>query len=201
MDAIVGVVVEILESDGYDAVQLREVARRAHVSLATIYKRFPTRDELIVTAVEHWMAANSYTGLAPPAADESLYDGLMRVFRYVFEPWERSPRMLEAFHRACTGPGRDRLELQGASAIFPVAFAVLEGADPAYVDDIESVLTNMVHALIGRFADGTLSITAILPTLERAVYRLVANNEPEATAVRVGRIERLGRAELRPHRT
>ena len=35
-----------------------------------------------------------------------VYDGLMRGLRYVFEPWERNPRMLEAYHRARTGPGR-----------------------------------------------------------------------------------------------
>ena len=37
-DVIVGVVQELLESGGYDGVQLREVARRARVSLSTIYR-------------------------------------------------------------------------------------------------------------------------------------------------------------------
>lgn len=186
-------VVELLTSGGYDAVQLREVARQARVSLATIYKLFPTRDELIVTALEHWMATHTYADLAPPATNETLQAGLMRVFRYVFEPWERSPRMLEAFHRAArTGEGRERLDLQGMNAIEPVARAVLEGADPAYVDDIDIVLTNMAYALIGRFVDGTLDVTDILPMLERVVFRLTANNEPAATAVLAHR-ERLSR--------
>ncbi len=34
-DRLLAVVVEILETEGYDAVQLREVARRARSSLAT----------------------------------------------------------------------------------------------------------------------------------------------------------------------
>ena len=55
-DAIVAVVQELLETGGYDAVQLREVARRARVSLATIYRLFPTRDELIVISLERWMS-------------------------------------------------------------------------------------------------------------------------------------------------
>jgi AcrR family transcriptional regulator len=41
-EAVVQVVVELLESEGYDAVQVRTVARRARVSLATMYKFFPT---------------------------------------------------------------------------------------------------------------------------------------------------------------
>lgn len=186
-DVIMREVLDLLKSGGYDAVQLREVARRAHVSLATIYKLFPTRDELIVTAMEQWMAVNSYAELAPPARDESLRDGLMRVFRYVFEPWERNPRMLAAYHRARTGPGGERLELQGMEAIELVARAVLEGGAPDYVRDVEIILTNMAYAVIGRAADGQLEPAAILPTLERAVFRLTANNEPAAAAARIQR--------------
>jgi len=183
-DAIVAVVQDLLESDGYDAVQLREVARRARVSLATIYRLFSSRDALIVTSIERWMSTNSYAELAPPAADESLYDGLMRGLRYVFEPWERNPRMLEAYHHARTGPGGKRLDRQGMQAIMPNAAALLEHADPEYAHDLDLILRNMAYAVIGRFAAGTLDITAILPTLERAVFRLTANNEIAARDAR-----------------
>src|SRR4051812_31314506 len=40
-DAIVDATIELIVSEGYDAVSLSEVARRARVSLATIYKLFP----------------------------------------------------------------------------------------------------------------------------------------------------------------
>jgi TetR/AcrR family transcriptional regulator, cholesterol catabolism regulator len=183
-DVIVSVVQDLLETGGYDEVQLREVARRARVSLATIYRLFPTRAELIVTAIEQWMSTNSYAELAPPTADESLYDGLMRGLRYVFEPWERNPRMLEAYHHARTGPGGKRLDVQGMRAIMPNAAALLEHADPEYAKDLDLILRNMAYAVIGRFAAGTLDITAILPTLERAVYRLTADNETLALAAR-----------------
>ena len=54
-DRILDIVAELLETEGYDAVQLREVARRARTSLATIYKRYSTRDELILAALQSWM--------------------------------------------------------------------------------------------------------------------------------------------------
>ncbi|MFQ6226507.1 TetR/AcrR family transcriptional regulator [Nocardia sp. NPDC002869] len=57
-------VVEIIEADGYDAVQLRTVAKRARVSLTTVYSLYSSRDELIVAAVAAWMAAHSYDELA-----------------------------------------------------------------------------------------------------------------------------------------
>ena len=183
-NTVISVVLKLLETRGCDAVHLREVARRARVSLATIYEQFPTRDELIVTAMERWMVVNAYAELTPPAPDESLYDGLMRQFRYVFEPWERSPRMLEAYHRARSLSGGERLTLQSMNAIEPIVDAVLEGVDPDYQADITLILENMAYAVIGRFADGDIDISDILPTLERAVYRLTANNELSAKAAR-----------------
>ena len=62
---ILGAVAAMLETDGYDAVQLREVARRAKTSLATIYKRYPTRDELILAALEAWLEEHRYAGITP----------------------------------------------------------------------------------------------------------------------------------------
>ncbi|OHV56348.1 TetR family transcriptional regulator [Pseudofrankia sp. BMG5.36] len=181
-DVIVDVVLALLESEGYDAVQLRAVARQAHVSLATIYKLFPTRDELMVTAVERWMAKNGCAPVPPPPPDETLYDGLMRVFRHVFEPWERSPRMLEAYHRARMTPGGERLERQTAAIIEPAGQAVLAAGEPGYVEDVALILTNVAYAVVARSAAGELDNTAILPALERAAYRLTANNEPAARA-------------------
>ena len=188
-EEIVAVVQGLLEAGGYEAVHLRDVARRASVSLATIYRFFPTRDLLIVTAIEQWMSAGSYADLAPPEPGESLYDGLMRGLRYVFEPWERSPRMLEAYHRARSGPGGQRLDAQGMAAIMPLARAALAEADPEYAHDIDVILRNMAYAVIGRFASGTLDITAILPTLERAVFRLTADNETAAIEARARRVQ------------
>ncbi len=186
---IVDAVLELLQSDGYDAVQLREVARRAHVSLATVYKLFPTRDVLIVAALEYWMASNAYPDIEPPMPGETLHDGLMRILRHVFEPWERNPRMLEAFHRARTEPGGPRLDAQGFEAVLPVAARIFGGADPEYVEDVGLVLVNMAFALIGQVADGTLEITEMLPILDRVLRRLTGNNEPAARAAVQGRDE------------
>lgn len=194
---IIDVVRALLESDGYDAVQLREVARRARVSLSTIYKVFPTRDELIVSAIERWMEENIYVPMESPPPGETVYAGLMRVTRHVFEPWERHPIMLEAYHRARIGPGSERLDNHGLDAVLPIAAAVLGGADPQYLQDIAVVLSNMTFSLLGQCADGTLEVAQVLPMLERAVYRLTANNEPDATAA-VQRRESMAAPQLGP---
>ncbi|QLY34673.1 TetR/AcrR family transcriptional regulator [Nocardia huaxiensis] len=182
-----------LDSEGYDAIQLREIARRAKVSLATIYKHFPTRDLLVVAAIEVWMAANTYAELEPPDPREPLCDGLIRLMRHVFRPWEQHPAMLTAYHRARSGPGGQRLDNQGLDAVVPVAAQVVAGADPAYVEDIASVLSNMAYSLLGQCADGTRTVADILPILERAAVRLTSNNAADAAAVLAHRQPRNGR--------
>jgi AcrR family transcriptional regulator len=174
-DAIIDVVIDLLESEGYDAVQVRTVARRAQVSLATMYKLFGTRDELIVAALERWLDANAYGPLTMPEPDESPYETLARVLRTVFEPWEQHPRVVEAYHRARSGPGGERLDLHGLAMVHPIVKAALPDADPQYVSDIELIHGYVVRGAIARFADGEIAVTDILPILERALFLLTTD--------------------------
>jgi AcrR family transcriptional regulator len=177
-DRILDIVVEMLETEGYDAVQLREVARRARTSLATIYKRYGTRDELILAALDCWMEENRYSGLTEPHdTDESLYAGLMRVLRTIFEPWERHPAMLNAYFRARSGPGGQKLIRRGFDAVVPAVMDVLSDADPAFIQDMDAIVSNVAYGLLGRFAAGEIEITDILPSLDRAVRHVASGYE------------------------
>jgi TetR/AcrR family transcriptional regulator, cholesterol catabolism regulator len=184
-DPIIEIVVELLDTQGYEAVQLREVARRARVSLATIYKRYATRDELIVAALEWWMDTNRYANLPSPAAGasgESLYSDLMAVFRTILEPWERHPMMLRSYFRARSGPGGERLIHRGVDAVVPVAKSITAQVDSVYAKDLELILTGVVFGFLGRFAQGEIEVTEIVPGIERAVYWLTAAYEPRVVA-------------------
>jgi TetR/AcrR family transcriptional regulator, cholesterol catabolism regulator len=181
-DRILDIVVELLETEGYDAVQLREVARRARTSLATIYKRYGTRDELILSALDSWMEENRYAGLTKPHdPDESLYVGLMRVLRTIFEPWETHPAMLNAYFRARTAPGGKKLIRRGFDAVVPAVMDVLADADPEFIQDMDAIVSNVAYGLLGRFAAGEIEITDILPSLDRAVRHVTSGYEaPES---------------------
>ncbi|KGI69194.1 TetR/AcrR family transcriptional regulator [Mycolicibacterium rufum] len=188
-ERLLATVVDILESDGYDAVQLRAVARRARTSLATIYKRYPTRDELIFAALEAWMVENRYAGVVPHARapGESLYAALMQLFRRIFEPWERHPRMLTAFYRVRSSPGGKRLLDRGLGIVGPAGLELLSGVDDEFIRDFDAIVSSVVYGLLGRFATGEIAITDILPTLDRTVYWLTRGYEADekATAVAV----------------
>ena len=173
-DRILDIVAEILETEGYDAVQLREVARRARTSLATIYKRYPTRDELILAALNSWMDEHRYSGLVHQAAapGESVYAGMMRVLRTIFEPWEQHPAMLTAFFRARAAPSGQQIFRRGFDITAPSFLQVLADVDDAFVRDLETILSTVIYGLLGRFAAGEIESTDILPSLDRTVYWL-----------------------------
>jgi len=178
-DRLLGVVVEMLEAEGYDAVQLREVARRARTSLATIYKRFPTRDDLILAALETWMAENRYAGVTRRSltAGSSLYEALMDLLRPIFEPWEQHPAMLIAYFRARSSPSGQKLFRRGLDIVAPAGLELLAGVDDDFVDDLNAVVSSVVYGLLGRFATGEIAVTEILSTLDRTVYWLIAGYE------------------------
>ncbi|MET7769377.1 TetR family transcriptional regulator [Nocardia sp. NPDC005366] len=172
-------VIDILETEGYDAVQVRVVARRARVSLAKIYKLYSTRDELILAALDWWMKENRYAGLptSSPSPGDSLHIALMRVLRPIFEPWERHPGLLVAYFRARSSTGGETLVSHGLDAVVPAAMAVLVDIDAEFIQDLDTILTSLVYGLLGRVARGEIAATAIVPAVDRAVYWLTTGYE------------------------
>lgn len=178
-DRILDIVTHILETKGYDAVQLREVARRAKTSLATIYKRYANRDELIVAALQNWMEENRYSGLTRQSGepDASLYAGMMRVLRTIFQPWEQHPEMLTAYFRARAAPGGQQLVRRGLDIVAPAVFEVLGDVEDSFIADLDAIISSLVYGLLGRFAAGEIAITEILPILDRTVFWLTSGYE------------------------
>jgi len=178
-DAVLDVVVEILETDGYDAVRVRDVARDARVSSKSIYKMFESRDELILCAIERWMATAIYERFPVPEAADSLRDSTIRTLRAVFGPWEAHPRMLEAWYRTRSGAGLQRLTLQGNTAAHRVSESLLERQDPALARDLQEIISNVALGLISRFVNGEISVTEIMPAVERAIVRVTTPEQAD----------------------
>jgi AcrR family transcriptional regulator len=183
-DRIIAVVISMLESGGTAAVELPEVARAAQVSLRTVYQNFGSRQGLILAAVEAWMESQVYRPLVDPAPQEPLCDALIRHYRRIFKPWEKSPKMAEAYMRARLGPGGDRLLIQGRVVSEPLTRSLFENVDPEYAEEVLVILDHVADAAALRFAQGRRPVTDILPTIERVVRFLTANLDSRPPADR-----------------
>lgn len=181
-DQLLDTVVEILEAEGYEAVQLREVARRARSSLATIYRRYPNRDELILAALEYWMQQNRYSGVVvePRQPGASLHDSLMELFRSIFEPWERHPAMLAAYFRVRSSANGQELFRFGLDIVAPAGLEILAGVDDGFVEDFNAIIASLIYGLLGRHSAGEIAVTDILPIIDRTVYWIARGYEENA---------------------
>ena len=172
--AIVDVVIRLLETEGYEAVQVRRVAAEASVSLTTLYKLYGSRDELIIRAMERWMMENAYAGLETLAPAASVHDTLVSVIHTVFARWERQPHMLTAYIRARMSPGGVRLEEQGFGLVEERLDTVFAALGREFVEDLRLIVVHVLLAALERFAAGEIAVTEISAILERTLRRVLA---------------------------
>jgi AcrR family transcriptional regulator len=177
-DAIVAVTLELLREHGYDGLRLDAVAKRARVSLSTIYKEFPSRDELVLGAVTHWMTTRVYEPLPVPEPGAPWHESLTEIFRSIFRPLLEDPAMLTVYVRARSLPSGRRLYEQGAAFVASRVEAAFGNADPAFADGVISIVEDVIYAGLGRFATGTVGVDDFIPRLERAIA-LLARVPPE----------------------
>jgi AcrR family transcriptional regulator len=171
-DAILDVVLHLLEDGGDEGLQLRDVAKQARVSLSTVYKFFPSRDELVIAAVERWMAERVYATLPALAPEQPLADRLTLWFGQLLAPWVEQPHMLRIFIRAALLPGGQRLARQGEELAAGTAAHLFDGYEAHFVGDVAMILTNVVQGLLSRFAIGEIDIDEVSAELERTIHRL-----------------------------
>jgi AcrR family transcriptional regulator len=105
---------ELLDEIGYDHLRVQDVADRAHVGLATIYRRWSTKQELVIAAMSHAKAR-----VVRPKTDDARAD-------------------LEAFLREMTN------DIFGPKSCFVVGFVTALRGDPELGRVFrESLLTEM----------------------------------------------------------
>jgi AcrR family transcriptional regulator len=82
---------ELLRNERADELSVPDVARKAGVSLRTVYRHFPTREDLLRAAVD-WIDERIFG----EARFEETIEDLPKQFRHACERWERQPRLARA---------------------------------------------------------------------------------------------------------
>jgi AcrR family transcriptional regulator len=110
-ERILDVALELASEGGYDAVQMREVADRADVALGTLYRYFPSKVHLLVTAMgrtfsdlQHNASLADHAGSTP---QERVYRVVAAVTRYLAKNRRLSGAMIRALVTADVDAGRE----------------------------------------------------------------------------------------------
>jgi TetR/AcrR family transcriptional regulator, cholesterol catabolism regulator len=85
---------------GYEAVQMRTVAERAEVALGTLYRYFPSKIHLLVSALTLELERTQDKLDHKPVPGETPYDRILYVLSRVTQTMQREPMLTEAMTRA-----------------------------------------------------------------------------------------------------
>jgi len=118
-------VLDLLRSEGYDELRVQDVAQRAGVGLGTIYRRWPTKQALVVDALGagRKIEYEQITDTGDPRTD--LVAMLTAMARSIGEERDvvgflasvrRDPIVAEAFREHAIAPMRERLRALIAAA-------------------------------------------------------------------------------------
>jgi TetR/AcrR family transcriptional regulator, cholesterol catabolism regulator len=97
---ILDATVAMASKGGYDAVQMRAVADRAGVALGTLYRYFPSKIHLLVSALAREFERNQERLGRMPVPGDTPYDRMLYVLGRITQAMQREPMLTEAMTRA-----------------------------------------------------------------------------------------------------
>jgi AcrR family transcriptional regulator len=98
-ERILDATVDLAVQGGYDAVQMRSVAERADVALGTLYRYFPSKVHLLVSALARDLETAAAAESGPPAGPDAAAR-VTELLRSTTARMLEEPRLTEALTRA-----------------------------------------------------------------------------------------------------
>ncbi len=97
---ILDATIALASKGGFDAVQMRAVAERADVALGTLYRYFPSKIHLLVSALAREFEQANANFDRKPIPGDSAPDRVMYVLSRTTRALQRDPNLTEALTRA-----------------------------------------------------------------------------------------------------
>jgi TetR/AcrR family transcriptional regulator, cholesterol catabolism regulator len=97
---ILDATIALASKGGFDAVQMRAVAERADVALGTLYRYFPSKIHLLVSALARQFEETEATLGRKPIPGDSPADRVSWVLSWATRSMQKDPRLTEALTRA-----------------------------------------------------------------------------------------------------
>jgi AcrR family transcriptional regulator len=173
---ILDAAVALASQGGYDAVQMREVADRADVALGTLYRYFPSKVHLLVSAMGRTFAElqESVRTTDPGSIpEERVYRVVAAVTRYLAKNRRLSGAMLRALMIADVDAGREVDAVSNLMVGFITAASHEPGSTPSERD------TLVAHII------GKVWLTDVLTLLSRRMTVSQVLEDLEATIAHV----------------
>jgi AcrR family transcriptional regulator len=177
---------ELGAEGGYDAVQMRDVSITANVALATIYRYFSSKDDLLAAAMTEWTARLRGRVAQSPPRGETRVEQMIDVLSRACRAMERQPKLSEALVRALssadTGVRESGADVQ--RQIASMGDQILADFDPQVRADILAAIGHVWYSTLVSWANGRRDFPSVTTELERAARVLITPYEQQIAAAR-----------------
>ncbi len=167
---------------GFDAVQMRAVAESADVALGTLYRYFPSKIHLLVSALANRFEAAQVVLDRKPIPGDTAEERVMHVLRGTTRGLQREPQLTEALTRAfmfADASVASEIRVVGMQ-ITTMLTQAMKGAahvpgEPPTEDDIAvaRVISDVWLASLVAWVTGRASADDVASSLEKAVHLLL----------------------------
>ena len=179
---ILDATVTLARQGGFDAVQMRAVAESADVALGTLYRYFPSKIHLLVSALANQFESAQAALDRKPIPGDTAEERVLHVLRGTTRALQREPQLTEALTRAfmfADASVATEIRLVGAQLASMLTKA-MEGEahvedEPPSEDDvaIARVITDVWLARLVAWVTGRASADDVATSLQKAVHLLL----------------------------
>ncbi|HOT79387.1 MAG TPA: TetR family transcriptional regulator [Microthrixaceae bacterium] len=167
---IVDAALELLQDRPYDQIQMRDVAEGAGVALGTLYRYFPSKEQLFAHVLVEW-SRRFEPGRRRGPAPETDADRLVAVLRAAARAFERHPNFFQliALLEVISDPDVAEPFHEYSGAFSTALSDALHDVDPSDVVVISTMSSALIGTLLRSWWLGRISMRSVYDQLDRSV--------------------------------
>lgn len=179
---ILDATIALASGGGFDAVQMRTVAERADVALGTLYRYFPSKIHLLVSALAREFEQVQATYDRKPIPGDTAQDRVLHVLGRATQSLQRDPNLTEALTRAfvfADASVADEIHVVGTQVVRMLLRAMHEPdlrPSPEPTEEqiaIARVIADVWFARLVQWVTGRASAVDVADSIEVAVRLLL----------------------------
>lgn len=164
IEEVIGLIGEV----GADAVQMRDVAQRSGVALATVYRYFSSKENLLAAALEDWQKRLTRRVQSGGSSGTDPLPGVLDYLQRAQRAFARNPQMTALMLQMMTStdpevqPTIDQMQLNNIELFN----RLLEGLAPEAISNVSFGLNTALSGALGGLLAGRLTLEDSLAHVE-----------------------------------
>jgi len=174
---VIDAAMELGLEGGYEAVQMRDVAARAHVAMGTVYRYFSSKDHLLAAALVFWVEQLDARLAQVPARGADASERVLDVLERALRAMGRQPQLVAAVFASLASPDLAAIECQqqmGAVMDGIIIRAIGEPQPPDHAERTRIIGHVWYSSLVG-WVNGWSDMDRVRDELAVAVRLLLPN--------------------------